>query len=67
MSASRHSKLVRLDQAVTDLRTMTARVPRDSFPAKKVWLQVAPAPGILGLVHKTIAITRLVGVAKAVD
>ena len=30
-------------QAVTDLRTMMARIPRDSFPVKKVWLQVAPA------------------------
>ena len=30
-------------QAVTDLRAMMARVPRDSFPVKKVWLQVAPA------------------------
>src|SRR5271157_4393211 len=29
--------------AVTDLRTMMARVPRDSFPVRKVWLQVAPA------------------------
>lgn len=30
-------------QAITDLRAMMARVPRDSFPVKKVWLQVAPA------------------------
>src|ERR1017187_6168753 len=30
-------------QAVTDLRAMMARVPRDSFPVKKVWLQVASA------------------------
>jgi type I restriction enzyme R subunit len=30
-------------QAVTDLRAMMARVPRDSFPVRKVWLQVAPA------------------------
>ena len=30
-------------QTMTDLRTMMARVPRDSFPVKKVWLQVAPA------------------------
>jgi len=30
-------------QAVTDVRAMMARVPRDSFPVKKVWLQVAPA------------------------
>jgi type I restriction enzyme, R subunit len=30
-------------QAITDLRTMMARVPRDSFPVKKVWLQVAQA------------------------
>jgi type I restriction enzyme R subunit len=30
-------------QTVTDLRAMMARVPRDSFPVKKVWLQVAPA------------------------
>jgi type I restriction enzyme, R subunit len=30
-------------QAVTDLRAMMARVPRESFPVKKVWLQVAPA------------------------
>src|SRR6266851_3432389 len=29
--------------AITDLRAMMARVPRDSFPVKKVWLQVAPA------------------------
>jgi type I restriction enzyme R subunit len=30
-------------QAITDLRAMMARVPRDSFPVKKVWLQVSPA------------------------
>jgi type I restriction enzyme R subunit len=30
-------------QAITDLRAMMARVPRDSFPVKKVWLQVAAA------------------------
>jgi type I restriction enzyme R subunit len=30
-------------QAITDLRTMVARIPQDSFPIKKVWLQVAPA------------------------
>lgn len=30
-------------QAITDLRAMMARVPRDSFPVKKVWLQVASA------------------------
>jgi type I restriction enzyme R subunit len=30
-------------QAVTDLRAMMARVPQDSFPVKKVWLQVASA------------------------
>jgi type I restriction enzyme R subunit len=30
-------------QAITDLRAMMTRVPRDSFPVKKVWLQVAPA------------------------
>jgi len=30
-------------QAIEDLRAMMARVPRDSFPVKKVWLQVAPA------------------------
>jgi len=30
-------------QAITDLRAMMTRVPRASFPAKKVWLQVAPA------------------------
>jgi type I restriction enzyme R subunit len=29
--------------AITDVRAMMARVPRDSFPVKKVWLQVAPA------------------------
>jgi type I restriction enzyme R subunit len=32
-----------LRQSVTDIRAMMARVPRDSFPVKKVWLQVAPA------------------------
>ena len=30
-------------QTITDLRAMMARVPRDSLPVKKVWLQVAPA------------------------
>jgi type I restriction enzyme R subunit len=30
-------------QTVTDLRAMMARIPRDSFPVKKVSLQVAPA------------------------
>jgi type I restriction enzyme, R subunit len=30
-------------QAITDIRAMMARVPRDSFPVKKVWLRVAPA------------------------
>jgi type I restriction enzyme R subunit len=30
-------------QAIADLRTMMTRIPRDSFPVKKVWLQVAPA------------------------
>lgn len=30
-------------QTITDLRAMIARIPRDSFPVKKVWLQVAPA------------------------
>lgn len=30
-------------QAVADLRAMLARVPRESFPVKKVWLQVVPA------------------------
>lgn len=30
-------------QTITDLRAMMARIPRDSFPVKKVWLQVAPA------------------------
>jgi type I restriction enzyme R subunit len=30
-------------QAITDVRAMMARIPRDSFPVKKVWLQVAPA------------------------
>ena len=30
-------------QTTTDLRAMMTRVPRDSFPVKKVWLQVAPA------------------------
>jgi type I restriction enzyme R subunit len=28
-------------QAVIDLRAMMARIPRESFPVKKVWLQVA--------------------------
>jgi type I restriction enzyme R subunit len=32
-----------LREAITDLRAMMARIPRDSFPVKKVWLQVAPA------------------------
>jgi len=30
-------------QAVADLRAMVARVPLDSFPVKKVWLQVGQA------------------------
>ena len=30
-------------QAVSDVRAMIARIPRDSFPVKKVWLQIAPA------------------------
>jgi len=30
-------------QAVTDIRAMMARVPQDSFPVKKVWLQVSQA------------------------
>ena len=30
-------------QTITDLRAMMVRVPRESFPVKKVWLQVAPA------------------------
>lgn len=30
-------------QAVSDLRTMIGRIPRDSFPVKKVWLQIAAA------------------------
>lgn len=30
-------------QAITDLRAMMLRIPCDSFPVKKVWLQVAPA------------------------
>jgi type I restriction enzyme, R subunit len=30
-------------QAVTDLRAMIGRVPRDSFPVKKVWLQISSA------------------------
>lgn len=30
-------------QGVTDLRAMLSRIPRDSFPVKKVWMQVAPA------------------------
>jgi type I restriction enzyme, R subunit len=29
-------------QAIVDVRSMMARVPRDSFPVKKVWLQVVP-------------------------
>jgi len=28
-------------QAIADIRTMTACGPRDSFPVKKVWLQIA--------------------------
>jgi type I restriction enzyme R subunit len=30
-------------QAIADLRAMMARIPRDSFPVKKVWLQVSLA------------------------
>jgi type I restriction enzyme, R subunit len=30
-------------QAVSDLRAMIARIPRDSFPVKKVWMQIASA------------------------
>jgi type I restriction enzyme R subunit len=30
-------------QAVLDVRAMIARIPRDSFPVKKVWLQIASA------------------------
>jgi type I restriction enzyme R subunit len=30
-------------QAVSDVRAMIARIPQDSFPVKKVWLQIAPA------------------------
>ncbi len=30
-------------QTISDLRAMMARVPQDSFPVKKVWLQVSPA------------------------
>jgi len=30
-------------QAVSDIRTMIARIPRDSFPVKKVWVQIASA------------------------
>lgn len=30
-------------QAVIDLRAMIGRIPRDSFPVKKVWLQIASA------------------------
>jgi len=30
-------------QTIADLRAMMVRIPRDSFPVKKVWLQVAPA------------------------
>src|SRR5205085_351432 len=30
-------------QAVMDLRAMMVRIPQDSFPVKKVWLQIAPA------------------------
>ena len=30
-------------QAVSDLRAMIARIPQDSFPVKKVWMQISPA------------------------
>jgi type I restriction enzyme R subunit len=30
-------------QTITDLRAMIVRIPCESFPVKKVWLQVAPA------------------------
>jgi type I restriction enzyme R subunit len=30
-------------QAVLDVRAMIARIPRDSFPVKKVWIQIASA------------------------
>jgi type I restriction enzyme R subunit len=30
-------------QAVSDIRAMIARIPRDSFPVKKVWTQIASA------------------------
>jgi type I restriction enzyme, R subunit len=30
-------------QTIADIRAMMLRVPRDSFPVKKVWLQVVPA------------------------
>ena len=30
-------------QAVLDLRAMIGRIPRDSFPIKKVWIQIASA------------------------
>lgn len=30
-------------QTATDVRSMMARIPRESFPVKKVWLQVAHA------------------------
>jgi len=30
-------------QAISDLRAMIGRIPRDSFPVKKVWLQIASA------------------------
>jgi type I restriction enzyme R subunit len=30
-------------QTIADLRSMMIRIPRDSFPVKKVWLQVAAA------------------------
>jgi len=30
-------------QAVSDLRAMIGRIPRDSFPVKKVWMQIATA------------------------
>lgn len=32
-------------QTITDVRAMIARIPCDSFPVKKVWLQVATAWG----------------------
>jgi len=30
-------------QAIADLRAMMSRIPQDSFPVKKVWLQIASA------------------------